>query len=200
MSAPPLPYYTPEEYLELEEQAEYKSEYISGRIFAMAGGTLSHGEIANNVGGEMRSLLRQQPCRVYNSDVRVTIMQTGLKTYPDVTIVCGESHLHPFDKNTIINPAVIFEVLSPSTELYDRGEKWANYQRLESLQEYLLVSQHQPQIEHYIRQEDDSWVFTSAEGMDAVTMVLGVPLALAEVYEKIQFPTLESVRERLHVE
>ncbi len=200
MSAQPLPYYTIEQYAALEESAPYKSEFIAGRIYAMSGGTPTHSAVAANISGEMRNLLRHGPCRVYNSDLRVGIMPLDLETYPDVTIVCGEPHLNPFDKNSIINPAVIFEVLSPSTERYDRGEKWEHYQRLDSLQEYLLVSQHKPKIEHYVRQANDSWVFTSTEGMDAVVIVLNAPLALAEVYDKITFLEAEAQREQTHAE
>lgn len=200
MSAQPLPYYTIEQYAEMEESAPYKSEFIAGRIYAMSGGTPTHSAVAANISGEMRNLLRHGPCQVYNSDLRVGIMPLDLETYPDVTIVCGEPHVNPFDKNSIINPTVIFEVLSPSTERYDRGEKWEHYQRLDSLQEYLLVSQHKPRIEHYVRQDNGTWVFTSTEGMDAVVMVLGASLALAEVYDKITFPDVEPQREQNHAE
>ncbi len=200
MSAQPLPYYTIEQYAELEESAAYKSEFIAGRIYAMSGGTPTHSAVAANISGEMRNLLRHEPCRVYNSDLRVGIMPLDVETYPDVTVVCGEPHLNPFDKNSIINPAVIFEVLSPSTERYDRGEKWEHYQRLDSLQEYLLVSQHKPKIEHYVRQDNGSWIFTSAEGLDAAVTVHGVSLSLAEVYDKIMFPVVETQREQTDAE
>ena len=122
----------------------------------MSGGTPKHSAIGNNIGGELRNLFRGQPCQVYNSDLRVGIMPIDVETYPDVTVVCGELHVNPFDKNSIINPAVIVEVLSPSTERYDRGEKWARYRRLDSLQEYLLVSQDKALVEQYVRQEDDN--------------------------------------------
>ncbi len=200
MSAQPLPYYTIEQYAEMEESAPYKSEFIAGRIYAMSGGTPTHSAVAANISGEMRNLLRHGPCRVYNSDLRVGIMPLDLETYPDVTIVCGEPHINPFDKNSIINPAVIFEVLSPSTERYDRGEKWEHYQRLDSLQEYLLVSQHKPKIEHYVRQDNGTWIFTSTEGMDAAVAVHGASLSLAEVYDKITFPAVEPEGEQSHAE
>ncbi len=104
MSAQPAPFYTPEQYLEQEDRAEFKSEYLSGQIFAMAGGSPEHSAIGNNIGGEMRSLLRGTPCAVFNSGLRVTVMQSGLMTHPDVTVVCGEQHRHPLDKNSIIKP------------------------------------------------------------------------------------------------
>lgn len=127
-------------------------------------------------------------------------MPIDVETYPDVTVVCGEPKINPFDKNSIINPTVIFEVLSPSTERYDRGEKWAHYRRLDSLQEYVLVSQDKPSLEHYVRQEDNTWVFKFAEGLDAAVTILGVSLLLAEVYDKITFPETGTQREQTDAE
>lgn len=200
MSVQPLPYYTIEQYAAMEETATYKSEFLAGRIYAMSGGTPNHSLIAGNIIRELGTLLRRGPCQVYTSDLRVSIMPLDVETYPDVTIVCGEPHVNPFDKNSIINPSVIFEVLSPSTERYDRGEKWEHYQRLDALQEYLLVSQHKPKIEQYIRQDNGTWIFTAAEGLNAAVMVRGVPLALAEVYDKITFLEAETQREQIHAE
>ena len=189
MSAQPRPYYTPEQYLELEQETDYKSEYLSGQIFAMAGGSPEHSAIGNNIGREMGNLLKRGPCQVFNSDLRVTVMQSGLMTYPDVTIVCGEQHRHPLDRHSIINPTVLFEVLSPTTEAYDRGEKWAHYRRLDSLQEYILVSQNKARAEQYVRQDDGSWKFTAEEGLAASLFLpsLGCSLPLSEVYDKIDF-------------
>lgn len=195
MSAQPLPYFTMEQYAALEDEAIYKSEFIAGRIYAMSGGTPKHSAIAANIIFEVSRLFRRGPYQVFTSDLRVGIMPLDVETYPDVTVVCGEPHVNPFDKNSIINPAVIFEVLSPSTERYDRGEKWARYRRLDSLQEYILVSQDAPLVEQYVRQENGSWIFTSTEGLDAVVMVHGVPLALAEVYDKITFTETETPEE-----
>ena len=192
MSAQPKHFFTPEEYLELEEKAETKSEYLSGEIFAMAGGSPAHSEIANSIGGEVRNLLRGKPCHVFNSDLRITVMPTGLKTYPDVTVVCGETHFHPLDKNSLINPTVLVEVLSPSTEAYDRGEKWAHYRRLDSLQEYVLVSQDKARVEHYVREGDGSWKFTEVSELDGMLSLpsLNVILPLAEIYERVIFETI----------
>ncbi len=200
MSAQPLPYYTIEQYAETEEGAPYKSEFIAGRIYAMSGGTPTHSLIAGNIILELGSKLKRGPCKVYTSDLRVGIIPLDVETYPDVTIICGEPHINPFDKNSIINPSVIFEVLSPSTERYDRGEKWEHYQRLDTLQEYLLVSQHKPKVEQYVRHDNGTWIFISAEGRDAVVMVLGIPLTLAEVYDKITFPETEPLRGQTHAE
>lgn len=197
MSAQPLPYYTMEQYAALENEAVYKSEFIAGRIYAMSGGTPKHSAIAANIGGEMRNLLRHGPCQVYNSDLRIGIMPLDMETYPDVTIVCGEPHVNPFDKNSVINPSVIFEVLSPSTERYDRGEKWARYRRLDSLEEYLLVSQDRPEVEQYVRQESGLWSYKAVERLDAASVlaVLGVTLSLTEIYDRITFEESVSVRD-----
>ena len=202
MSAQPIEFYTPEQYVEIEESAEYKSEYLSGQIYAMAGGSPEHSKIANNIGGEMRTLLRREPCDVFNSDLRLTVMQSGLKTYPDVTAVCGEQHHHPLDKNSIINPTVLFGVLSPSTEAYDRGEKWALYRRLDSLREYILVSQDKALVEQYVRQDDGSWKFTATEGVEASLFFpsLGCSLSLSEIYDRVQFGEVAPDREATNAE
>ena len=202
MSAQPLPYYTIEQYAAMEETASYKSEFISGRIRAMSGGTPDHSLIAGNIILALGLKLIGGPRKVYTSDLRIGIMPIDVETYPDVTVVCGERHINPFAKNSVINPSVIFEVLSPSTERYDRGEKWARYRRLDSLQEDLLVSQDTPQVEQYVRQDGGTWTFTFAEGLDpasAVT-VLGVSLPLTEVYDRVTFPEAVSVRETVEAD
>lgn len=195
MSAQPVPFYTLEQYLELERKADFKSEYVSGQIFAMAGGSPNHSAIIGNVTGAAWFHLRGKPCRIFNSDLRVTVMQTGLSTYPDVTVVCGETHYHPLDEDSVINPTVIFEVLSPTTEAYDRGGKWAHYRRLESLQEYVLVSQDKALAEHYVREADGAWKFTEASGLEGVLNLpsLGCALPLTEIYDKVTFDALPTL-------
>ena len=202
MSAQPLPYYTMEQYAALEDEAEYKSEFIAGRIYAMSGGTPKHSLIAGNIIRELGNLLKRGPCQVYTSDLRIGIMPIDVETYPDVTIVCGEPHVNPFDKNSIINPSVIFEVLSPSTERYDRGEKWARYRRLDSLEEYILVSQDKPEVEQYIRQDSGLWSYKAVEGLDAASVltVLGAVLPLAEIYDRITFEENVGAREAADAE
>lgn len=189
MSALAALYVTPEQYLEAEREADFKSEYFSGQIFAMAGGTPEHSAIGTNIAGELRSRLRGKPCQVYNSDLRVTVMQSGLKTYPDVTVVCGEQYFHPLDTNSLINPTVIIEVLSGSTESYDRGAKWTLYQGLDSLQEYVLVSVSTPRIERFTRQDNGLWLYESVGGVDGEIRLesLEITLPLAEVYERVVF-------------
>ena len=186
-----------EQYAALEDEAEYKSEFIAGRICAMSGGTPKHSAIAANIIFEVSRLFRRGPCQVFTSDLRVGIMPIDVETYPDVTVVCGEPQVNPFDKNSIINPSVIFEVLSPSTERYDRGEKWARYRRLDSLEEYLLVAQDKPEVEQYVRQDTGLWSYKAVEGLDAASVltVLGVTLPLTEIYDRITFEETVSVRE-----
>ncbi|MCA9558070.1 MAG: Uma2 family endonuclease, partial [Myxococcales bacterium] len=139
------------EYLARERLADTKHEYVNGVAVAMAGGSPRHNVIATNIAGELRARLRGQPCRPTNSDQRVHVAHTGLYTYPDVTVICGQPETHPEDRNTLCNPRVIFEVLSTSTEAYDRGAKFRHYRRSESLAEYVLVSQHERLVEHFRR-------------------------------------------------
>ncbi|MBI5470868.1 MAG: Uma2 family endonuclease [Ignavibacteriae bacterium] len=190
MSTAPKRYITPEEYLEIERNAKFKSEYFNGEMFAMAGGSRIHGLIATNVIGELRNQLRGRPCMVYNSDVRVHIAATGLYAYPDVSVVCGETTAEQ-ETDVVTNPLVIVEVLSASTKDYDRGQKFEQYRKLISLREYLLISQHEPHVEQYIRQEGAEWLFRERyDPNDVVTIAaLDCTLPLREIYDKVTFPT-----------
>src|SRR5262249_54874860 len=141
MSVQPRRWYTPEEYLALEEDADFKSEYFGGEIFAMAGASEEHNTITANVVAEVRQQFRGTPCRVYTSDMRVKGEATGLYTYPDVVAACGERRFERRGTDSLLNPTVIFEVLSPTTESYDRGRKFENYRQIESLREYILIAQ-----------------------------------------------------------
>jgi Uma2 family endonuclease len=178
--------YTAEEYLALERQAEYKSEYIDGQIVAMSGGSFAHSVIAVNLGGTLLNLLHRTPCYVVNSDMRVRV-DPRLYTYPDATVICDEPELEDAEQDTLLNPTVIFEVLSPSTEAYDRGEKFRRYQRIPSLRQYVLVSQNQPTIEVFTRQ-GDFWTYRQATGLDASIHLESVDctLALGEVYARVR--------------
>lgn len=189
MSAQPKPYVTLEEYLELELHAEIKHEYHDGEMFAMSGGTLDHSGVAANVIIALGIKLRDRPCRVFTSDMRIKIEATGLYTYPDISVVCGKPQLEGDRKNTLLNPVLLVEVLSPSTEGYDRGTKFENYRTIPSLQEFLIVSADKPSIERYTRQEDGSWNLTEAKGREAHMPLasLSCRLELAEVYAKIEF-------------
>lgn len=146
--------YTPEEYLALEREAEYRSEYISGHIYALAGAGPAHNIITSNLNGELRDQFKKGPCRVFATDMRVKVSASGIYTYPDVVAVCGERRYDDKRKDTLLNPTVLIEVLSPSTEKYDRGKKFEHYLTLETLQDYVLVAQDRVHIEHFTRQGD----------------------------------------------
>lgn len=184
----PSHYYTPDEYLALERAADYKSEYIDGEIFAMSGGSRRHSLIAGNLIRELGNLLRHRPCEVHPSDLRVNVDEADLYTYPDVTVICGDPEFADAENDTLMNPAVIVEVLSPTTEAYDRGEKFARYRLLPSLRVYMLVSQDRPRVEWYTR-GPDGWLLHDADGLDATVELTdpGCTLALAEVYAKVSF-------------
>jgi len=189
MSTLPKKRYTPEEYLTLERKAEYKSQYYDGEIFAMAGATRRHNLIAVNVGRELSAQLKGRPCEVYPSDMRVKVSPTGLYTYPDVVVVCAEPRFEDEQEDTLLNPTLIVEVLSPSTEDYDRGRKFAHYRRIESLAEYVLVAQQEHHVERHRRQETGEWVLWETDRPDdTVTLAsIGCELALVEVYDKVEF-------------
>ena len=189
MSSQPNAFITPEEYLESERQAETKSEYFNGAVFAMAGGTPRHVDIVRNL---IRSLDRQfsgRECSVYFNDLRLRVSPTGLYTYPDVMVIWGGLQFADTGKDTVTNPVVIVEVLSPSTRDYDRGAKFHHYRTIDSFQEYLTVEQDKPKIEHWVRQEGNRWVFTEhTNASDQVTLKsIGCTLSMSEVYDKIDW-------------
>jgi Uma2 family endonuclease len=188
-TAKPIHRLSEAEYLEIERRAEIKSEFLGGEMFAMSGGTRGHSLIAINLAGELRSLLKGRPCVPYNSDLRVKVEAAGLYTYPDLSVVCGEQQFEDEQGDTLLNPTVIFEVLSDSREAYDRGKKFELYRRIPSLREYLLVNQRQPQIEQFIRQSNGEWLLRDAQGMDAKLTLpsLDITLALSEVFDKVDF-------------
>ncbi len=158
------------EYLVLEAASETKHEYVNGEIFAMAGGTPEHSRLSANVILELGAALRGRPCVTFTSDLRIRVPATGLGTYPDASVVCGRIEVDPEDKNSVTNPVVIVEVLSDSTERYDRDEKRAHYRQLPSLRDYLLVSQHERRIEHYHRNDDGTWTLRDARAGGAVRL------------------------------
>jgi Uma2 family endonuclease len=150
------------EYLERERANERKHEFLAGEIFAMAGGTPEHARLAANVTAALVAQLRRRPCAVFSSDLRVRVLATGLATYPDVSVVCGKIERDSEDEDAAVNPVLLVEVLSDSTEAYYRGEKFAHYRRIPSLKEYVLVSQHRPCIEVFRRNDDDTWTLHEA--------------------------------------
>ncbi|CAN94031.1 hypothetical protein sce3871 [Sorangium cellulosum So ce56] len=171
------------EYLEQERASPTKHEFLNGEIFAMAGGTPEHARLCANVIAEIRAQLRGRPCVVYSADLRVRVQATGLATYPDVSVVCGRLERDIEDKDAALNPIVLVEVLSESSEAYDRGQKFAHYRRIPSLREYVLVSQHEQRIEVFHRNEDDSWTLREARaGEGAHLEAVGCALSVDEIY------------------
>ena len=193
MSTVPVRKLTPEQYLEIERKAEFKSEFYRGEMFAMSGASREHNLIANNIGGEARGRLRGTPCEVYGSDMRVRVDRTGLYVYPDVVIACGEPRFVDEHVDTLVNPRVLFEILSDSTEKYDRSTKMSQYMQIDSLQEYVLVSQSQQRVEVYQRRSDGKWNYSDASGLAAsITLEsVGITLPLSEIYLRVEFPQPE---------
>ena len=190
MSSLAKPRYSLQEYLTLERRADHKSEFLGGEIFAMAGASFTHNAIVANIVTELRSRLRGGPCRPVANNQRVQILATGLNTYPDVVVVCGEPHFTDDFLDTLVNPTVLVEVLSDSTEAYDRGEKFAHYRRIETLLDYMLVTQHKERVELFTRQPDGQWLLSVAEGLEArmVLPSLGCELALSDIYDAVALP------------
>ena len=182
---------TPQEYLRRERAAEFKSEFFDGEIFAMSGGSPPHSLIKTNLVCELCNRLKGHSCTAYDSDLRIKVDATGLYTYPDASVICGSLEFDEEDKqrHTVINPTLIAEVLSPTTEAYDRGKKFNHYRRILSLREFLLVSQDEARIERFLRNADGTWTLTEASGLDAILHLpsLGIDLSLNEVYAKVDF-------------
>lgn len=178
---------SPEQYLEAERRAETKSEYLAGQVFAMGGASERHNLIVANLVAAIHAQLKGRPCRVYPSDMRLRVSETGLYTYPDVTVVCVSPQLEDANMDTLLNPTMLIEVLSDSTERYDRSRKAEHYRRIPSLEEYLLIAQDRPRIERYRRQGEREWLLSEAIGLDEsieLASIEGV-LALREVYERV---------------
>jgi Uma2 family endonuclease len=180
---------SPEAYLAGERASAQKHEYFGGQIFAMAGGSPAHNRIAANLIREIDTRLLGGPCLTYTGDQRVKVSATGLYTYPDVVVVCGEPQFEDGGLDTLLNPALLVEVLSPSTEGYDRGAKFAHYRRLPSLQEYVLVSQDRARVERYARR-GDAWELMECEGLETGLALVTVPgeIPLARVYDRVELP------------
>lgn len=188
MSLQPKAYITPEEYLAIERQAEYKSEYFHGEMFAMAGASERHVLIVTNVVAELRGQLKGRPCNVYSTDLRVRISPTGLYTYPDIVVVCGQAQFADDQKDTLLNPTLIVEVLSESTKDYDRGEKFEQYRSLASFSEYVLIAQDRYHVEHFFRQPDNRWLLAETNRPEDSLQLSSIScaLALTEIYDKVE--------------
>jgi Uma2 family endonuclease len=185
MSAVPKTYVSEEEYLAVERKAERKSEYYK-EIFALAGASESHNSIVSNSIAVLHSFLKEKPCKVYPSDLRVYNKENGLYTYPDVSIACGERKFLDNTFDTLVNPTAIFEVLSPSTEDYDRGTKFKRYRSIPSLQNYVLISSMEVLAEVYTR-NGDSWILTTAKGLDSEIHInaINYNLQLKDAYAQV---------------
>jgi Uma2 family endonuclease len=189
MSTQSKSFLTPEQYLEIERKAPYKSEYLNGEVFAMSGASRAHNLITTNVTALLRPQLRNRGCEIYASDMRVHIPDTGLYTYPDIVVVCGEPQFQDGSLDTLLNPTFLAEVLSPSTEAYDLGRKFDYYRRLESLRQYLVIAQDRLNSNVYTKQEG-RWFLVGASKMeDALDLLsIGCKLKLADVYEDVVLP------------
>jgi Uma2 family endonuclease len=189
MSSQPLAFVTPEEYLAAERQAERKSEYINGEILAMAGGSPNHDDIVSNLGWSLNNQLRNGDGKVHTPDFRVRVNPKGayMYTYPDVSVVCGEPRFEDGHLDTLLNPKVIIEVLSHSTEAKDRGVKARLYRQLASLAEYLFVAQDRVHVEHYGRQPDGNWQLSERDKLEDTLELrsVGATLTLTDVYHRV---------------
>jgi Uma2 family endonuclease len=188
-------FYTVDEYLAFERNSELKHEYISGEMVAMAGATRAHNLITGNIAQRLRNQLEGKPCETYSNDMRVRTTSTDY-TYPDVVVVCGEPEFEDAELDTLLNPTVVVEVLSKSSEARDRREKFPDYREIESIKDILLVSQHKIRIEHYVRQANTEWILHDLSASDEVITIasIGCKLTLAEIYERVKLPPARQLR------
>jgi Uma2 family endonuclease len=185
----PVHQLTETDYLEIERMANFKSEFYNGQMFAMSGGTLRHSLIGTNLSREFGNALKIKKCIAFNADLRVKVEATGLYTYPDLSVICEQPRFVDGEQDTVTNPTLIVEVLSDSTEAYDRGKKFEHYRQISSLREYLLVSQKEPRIEQFIRQPNNDWLLHEVSGLEAVLRLpsLEISISLAEVFAQVDF-------------
>jgi Uma2 family endonuclease len=182
---------TPDEYLTFERaQTDARHEYLNGEVTMMAGASLEHNRIVSNLVATLHAQMRGRPCDVFSGDMRVHVSATGLYTYPDIAALCGEPHLEGDESDILLNPAVIMEVLSPSTEAYDRGIKFDHYRSIESLQTYVLIAQDRWQMEVFQRHDGGDWLLSVIKGPEARVglSAIGCELVLADVYERVLQP------------
>lgn len=181
--------YTKEEYFVLEEQAEYKSEYHNGEIVAMSGGSANHGIICLNMSRRILEDIENRDCTALSSDVKIDIEASNTYVYPDISVVCGALSFAENRDDLIKNPTLIVEVLSPSTEAYDRGKKFAFYRSLSSFSEYVLIAQKEPLIEVFTRQDDKTWLYQVYQGLETTVKLntLDRAITLHEIYQKVTF-------------
>lgn len=199
MSAQSQPRLTPEQYLELERAAQdVRSEYYNGRMYAMSGASYRHVMLISSLSHHLRNGLAGRACSVGTNDLRVRVSPAGLYTYPDVVVICGDPRFADREADTVLNPTLIIEVLSPLTEAYDRGFKFAQYRALESLREYALVSQSEPRIEIFRRQPSGDWLLSESAGMEAVCRFdsVGCTVTMKDAYDKVTFESGAAIADR----
>ncbi len=184
--------YTPDEYLVLEEQAAYKSEYVNGCVFKLAGGTEAHNDITLNVAAYLRDKLRGK-CKTFANDMKVWVGEAGTFFYPDVTVVCGERKFYKGRRDIVENPVLLVEVLSRSTEEYDKNDKFLTYRNIPSFQEYVLISQNRPAVQQFNRQTDGRWLHNATIGISSKVYFesVNVELALEDIYDLVEFAANE---------
>lgn len=189
MSTLTVTHVTPEEYLAAERLSETRSEYLDGGVYPMTGGTANHIRIISNIDTQLNNQLDGRPCDVFPIDMKVRLPDSRKFFYPDLVVVCGEVQYHEDRKDIITNPALVIEVLSPSTEAFDRGAKFQAYRTVESLKEYLLVSQGTPLVEQYVRGDDGKWTLTAAAGLESSLTLPSIEctLNLGAVYKRVEF-------------
>lgn len=184
-----LAVFTPEEYLALERLSEIRHEFLDGTVYAMAGESPTHSAICFNLAGSLHPQLRGTNCRGFSPNMKVRAGESGLYAYPDLAVACGEAFFYDRQGDVLLNPVVIFEVLSRSTQTYDRGEKFERYKSIETLRDYVLVSQDRPLVEHFSRQPDGSWSRAELSGADAALALDSVNcrVSLADIYDRVEF-------------
>ena len=188
MSAPVSETLTEQEYLARERQAETKSEYLGGQVFALAGTSRWHATIVGNVFSSLHAQLRGRPCEIFMTDLRTKVDRAGFYTYPDIVVVCGQPRFEDAELDTLLNPTLIIEVLSPSTENYDRGKKFELYRKLETFVEYLLIAQDRHFLEHHSRRSDGTWLMHETTSPDDVLHLESIDcrLSVRDVYERVE--------------
>jgi Uma2 family endonuclease len=197
MSAETKRRYTLEEYLALERESDERLEFWDGEVFAMSGGTLGHERIMKNGYNALHDELRNTACEVFGSNMQIKVPSAPPYRYSDGSVVCGTVEVERFNgTDLLLNPILVYEVLSPSTEAYDRGDKFTHYKSITSLREYLLIAQHRPHATHYVRQEDGSWDYTEINGLEGSVELpsLGVTLKLVDIYRNVEFETANGPR------
>jgi Uma2 family endonuclease len=195
MASHPVTKLTEEQYLSIERAADFKSDYFRGEMFAMSGASMQHVRLQGNLFTQLSSALLGGRCEAFGSDLRVRV-SSSMYTYPDISVVCGKPALADDYQDVLLNPVVIFEVLSPSTERYDRGLKRQRYRAIATLQDYVLVSQSEVRVEQYTRQENNLWVVRDYETLDDVLTIasISVSLPMRAIYNRVEFPALSEPR------